>query len=87
MSEFAIYRSNPTDRPPKVIIEANGRVIADIETLSARHAELVSCDLALLAIRTDPNASVVCHPRLGRDACQPAWGRTRQLLESDQRLP
>ncbi len=59
MSIFAIQRSSPDDRPPKVIVEAEGRVVAEVETFSARHAELVSCDLALLAARTNPDVGVL----------------------------
>jgi hypothetical protein len=84
---FAIQRSSQADRPPKVIVEADGRVVAEVETFSARHAELVSCDLALLAARTRPDAAVVFRPPLDCAPLQPAWGRTRHLLASDQRLP
>jgi hypothetical protein len=86
MPEFAIKRSNAADRTPKVIVQADGLVIADVEAFSARHAELVSCDLALLASRMNPAATVVLHPPLAPDFCRPAWGRKRQLLASDQRL-
>jgi hypothetical protein len=87
MSEFAINRSNTADPMPKVIVEADGRVVADLEAFSARHAELVSCDLALLASRLNPAATIVLYPPLDPHFCRPAWGRTRQLLASDQRLP
>jgi hypothetical protein len=86
MSKFAINRSNAAEPMPKVIVEADGRVVADLETFSARHAELVSCDLALLATRLNPAATVVVHPPLDPDFCEPKWGRRRQLLASDQRL-
>jgi hypothetical protein len=85
MSKLAIHRCGPESST--VIVEANGGVIADVETFSARHAELVSCDLALLAIRTHPEAAVVFRPPLNLANCQPAWGRTRDLLASGQRLP
>jgi hypothetical protein len=85
--QFAIKRFTPAGTPPKVMVEADGRVVADVETFSARHAELVSCDLALLAIRTNPTAAVVFHPQLDCVLCSPQWGRTRQLLASGERLP
>lgn len=87
MSKFAIKRSSLADWPPKVTVERNGRVVADIETFSTRHAELVSCDLALLATKINPVARVVVRPPLDYAVCLPAWGRTRQLLESDPRHP
>ncbi|MDB5545486.1 MAG: hypothetical protein JWO64_2635 [Hyphomicrobiales bacterium] len=87
MSEFAIKRINAAASTPKVIVEADGRVVADFEAFSARHAELVSCDLALLASRMNPAATVVFRPPLDPAFCRPAWGRRRQLLASDQRLP
>jgi hypothetical protein len=83
MSEFAISRGSTADPTPKVIVEADGRVVADLEAFSARHAALVSCDLALLASRMNPAATVLCRPPLDPAFCRPAWGRKRLLLAND----
>jgi hypothetical protein len=72
---------------PKVIIEADGQVVTDSEAFSARHAELVSRDLAPLATLIDAAATVVFRRPLNPAFCQPAWGRTLQLLASGQHFP
>jgi hypothetical protein len=87
MSELAITRSLRGDQPPNVLVEAEGRVLADVETLSARHAELVRCDLAMLALRTRPHTAVVFQPPLDAALCRPAWGRKRRLLAINDRRP
>jgi hypothetical protein len=87
MCEFAITRRIRGDEPPTVIVEAEGRVLADVETFSTRHAELVRCDLALLALLTRPQAAVVFQPPLDAALCRPAWGRKRYLLATQERRP